>query len=87
VANLRRPVTELELSVRSRKCLQRLGVLTLGELALRSEAELIALKNFGETSLAEIKQQLARFGLSLRSVDYSRPLHRFAAPPQPSTGP
>ncbi len=64
--NLNRPVSELELSVRSRKCLQWLGVSTLGELAQRSEAELMAIKNFGQTSLLELKRQLALFGLSLR---------------------
>ena len=64
---LQRPIGDLELSVRSRKCLQRLGVITLGELAIRSEAELLAIKNFGQTSLNEIKQQLATFGVSLRA--------------------
>jgi len=62
----RRPVAELELSVRSRKCLQRLGIATVGELLQRSEAELLAIKNFGQTSLTEIKRQLATFGLTLR---------------------
>ena len=60
------PVSELELSVRSRKALQRLGVSTLGELAQRSEAELVAIKNFGQTSLSEIKRQLGVHGFSLR---------------------
>jgi len=64
--HLRRPISELELSVRSRKCLQRLGISSLGELAMRTEAELLATKNFGQTSLNEIKEQLATFGLSLR---------------------
>ncbi|MCH7595189.1 MAG: tetratricopeptide repeat protein [Planctomycetes bacterium] len=64
---LQRPIGDLELSVRSRKCLQRLGVITLGELAIRSEAELLAIKNFGQTSLNEIKQQLATFGIMLRA--------------------
>jgi DNA-directed RNA polymerase subunit alpha len=66
--NLRRSISELELSVRSRKCLQRLGITTLGELILRTEAELLATKNFGHTSLTEIKQQLGNFGLSLRAA-------------------
>ena len=60
------PVSELKLSVRARKCLQRLGVTTLGELTMRTEAELMTTKNFGQTSLSEIKQQLAKYGLSLR---------------------
>lgn len=65
--NMRRPIAELELSVRSRKALQRLGVSTLGELTQRSEAELLTIKNFGQTSLTEIKQQLAAHSLSLRN--------------------
>jgi DNA-directed RNA polymerase subunit alpha len=64
--HLSKPVSELELSVRSRKCIQRLGISTLGELAIRSEAELMSIKNFGQTSLVEIKKQLALYGLSLR---------------------
>jgi len=61
-----RPVADLELSVRSRKCLQRLGVSTIGELVVKSEAELLAIKNFGQTSLNEIKRRLADLGLTLR---------------------
>jgi len=64
--NLNKPVSELELSVRARKCLQILGVSTVGQLVMRSEPELMATKNFGQTSLAEIKRQLAQLGLSLR---------------------
>ncbi len=63
---MRKPISDLELSVRSRKCLQRLGLSTLGELAMRSESELLTTKNFGMTSLTEIKRQLAIHGLSLR---------------------
>jgi len=65
-AVMRHSVAELELSVRSRKALQRLGITTLGELTQRSEAELMTIKNFGQTSLAEIKRQLEAHGLSLR---------------------
>jgi DNA-directed RNA polymerase subunit alpha len=60
------PVGELELSVRARKALDRLGVATLGELASKTEAELLACKNFGHTSLAEVKQRLSEFGLEMR---------------------
>ncbi len=66
--DLHRSVSELELSVRSRKCLQRLGITTLEELCRRSEAELMSTKNFGQTSLVEIQGQLARCGLSLRTL-------------------
>ncbi len=64
--HLSRPVSELELSVRSRKCLQALGITTIGELMKRSETELMASKNFGQTSLAEIKHQLSALGLALQ---------------------
>lgn len=64
--HMKRPISELELSVRSRKALQRLGVFTMGELIFHSEHELMKIKNFGETSLIEINKQLALFGLSLR---------------------
>jgi len=63
------PVSELELSVRARKCLQRLGITTVGELAAKSESELLAIKNFGQTSLNEIKRRLSEMGLSLQSSE------------------
>lgn len=59
------PVTDFELSVRSRNCLQKMGIMTLGDLAKTSEAELLASKNFGETSLVEIREMMDAKGLSL----------------------
>jgi DNA-directed RNA polymerase subunit alpha len=59
------PVSDFELSVRSRNCLQKMGIATLGDLARTSEEEILASKNFGETSLVEIKEMLASKGLSL----------------------
>ncbi len=59
------PVTDFELSVRSRNCLQKMGIMTLGDLARCSEGELLSSKNFGETSLVEIKEMLASKGLRL----------------------
>jgi DNA-directed RNA polymerase subunit alpha len=66
---LNRNVADMELSVRSRKALQRLNINSLGELASRTEDELLGCKNFGQTSLNEIKQQLATFGMSLRKLE------------------
>jgi DNA-directed RNA polymerase subunit alpha len=66
---LAKTVGDLELSVRSRKALQRLNINTLGELASRTEDELLGCKNFGHTSLNEIKQQLVTFGMGLRKLD------------------
>ena len=64
-----KPVGDLELSVRSRKALQRLNINSLGELTSRTEDELLGCKNFGQTSLNEIKQQLGTFGMSLRKLE------------------
>jgi DNA-directed RNA polymerase subunit alpha len=61
------PLADLELSARSRKALERLGCATLGELAAMTEAKLLGQKNFGETSLNEIKQVLRRHGMNLAS--------------------
>lgn len=66
-AMLSRPVSDLNLSVRARKCMARLAITTLGELVQRSPDELLATKNFGVTSLNEIRQQLAELNLKLRN--------------------
>ncbi len=66
---LSKSVGDLELSVRSRKALQRLNINTVGELASRTEDELLGCKNFGQTSLNEIKQQLGTLGIGLRKLE------------------
>ncbi|MEE9296368.1 MAG: DNA-directed RNA polymerase subunit alpha C-terminal domain-containing protein [Phycisphaerae bacterium] len=65
---LNRSVAELELSVRARKCLMRLGINTIAELTQRTESELLSIKNFGMTSLAEIKRRLAELGLGFKNI-------------------
>ena len=62
-------VEDLELSVRARRCLERLGTRSIGELISKTEAELLGCKNFGVTSLNEIKERLTTFGLGLRELD------------------
>jgi DNA-directed RNA polymerase subunit alpha len=59
----------MDLSVRARRALQLLGVQSVGELAARTEAELMGVKNFGQNSLDEIKRKLIDMGLSLRELD------------------
>ncbi len=66
---LQKPISVLDLSVRARKALQMLGVQSIGELAARTEAELLGVKNFGQTSLDEIGEKLVEHGLSLRKLD------------------
>ncbi len=68
-ALLNKPVEDLQLSVRARKCLQNLNIRTIGDLTRRTDAELLGCKNFGVTSLNEIKKALGTLGLSLRSLD------------------
>ena len=75
-AVLRTPISEFELSVRSRNCLAKMNIESLGDLVRKSEAELLAYKNFGETSLQEIKDILAQKGLRLgMSADDDSPLY------------
>ncbi len=59
------PITDFELSVRSKNCLNKMKIKTLGDLIKRTESELLSYKNFGETSLAEIKDILNKKGLKL----------------------
>jgi DNA-directed RNA polymerase subunit alpha len=63
---LNKPVSELNLSVRARKCMNRLGINTLGDLIQRTADELLESKNFGMTSLSEVREKLAQYGLTLR---------------------
>jgi DNA-directed RNA polymerase subunit alpha len=69
------PVTDFELSVRSRNCLRKMNIRTLGDLTRTTEAALLASKNFGETSLAEIKEMMTsknlRLGMALEGGDRS----------------
>lgn len=66
------PVTDFELSVRSRNCLQKMGVESLGDLTRTTEQELLASKNFGETSLVEIREMLTSRGLDLGQFAHER---------------
>jgi DNA-directed RNA polymerase subunit alpha len=63
--NLMRSVDELELSVRSANCLKHANIKLIGDLVQKTEAEILATKNFGRKSLNEIKDILAEMGLSL----------------------
>ncbi|MEC9094420.1 MAG: DNA-directed RNA polymerase subunit alpha C-terminal domain-containing protein [Planctomycetota bacterium] len=62
---LKTPVTDFELSVRSRNCLENMGINALGDLTKISESELLSSKNFGETSLVEIREMLSAKGLRI----------------------
>ena len=62
---LAKPVSELELSVRASNCLETANIKTIRELVTKEEKDMLEYKNFGRTSLNEIKEQLANMGLSL----------------------
>ncbi|MBX3364849.1 MAG: tetratricopeptide repeat protein [Phycisphaeraceae bacterium] len=70
---LAKSVNDLQLSVRARKALQMLNIMTLGDLASHTEAELMGVKNFGATSLTEVRQKLTEYGLELRTLDTPAP--------------
>jgi DNA-directed RNA polymerase subunit alpha len=67
VANeaLLKPVSELELSVRSANCLQNANIKYIYELVSKTEGEMLRTKNFGRKSLNEIKEILSAMGLGL----------------------
>ncbi|MHC4237287.1 MAG: DNA-directed RNA polymerase subunit alpha C-terminal domain-containing protein, partial [Planctomycetota bacterium] len=72
------PISDFELSVRSRNCLKKMNIHTLGDLLRTSESELLSYKNFGETSLQEIKQILEmkdmRLGMALEDKNAVKPI-------------
>ncbi len=61
-----RPIEILNLPARSKNCLQREGIHTIGELIQRSEADLLDIRNFGTKSIEEIKESLATLGMALK---------------------
>ena len=58
-------VNEIELSVRAANCLNNANITTVGQLALKSEQEMLKYRNFGKKSLNEIKDKLTSLNLSL----------------------
>jgi DNA-directed RNA polymerase subunit alpha len=58
-------VNEIELSVRAANCLNNANITSVGQLAMKSEGEMLRYRNFGKKSLTEIKEKLAELGLSL----------------------
>ena len=65
-------VNEIELSVRAANCLNNANITSVGQLAMKTEAEMLKYRNFGKKSLNEIKEKLASLGLSLgMNIDQS----------------
>ena len=63
------PIEELELSVRSYNCLKRANINTIGELLLKSEEEMIKVRNLGKKSLDEVMQKLQSLGFALKKSE------------------
>jgi DNA-directed RNA polymerase subunit alpha len=58
-------VNEIELSVRAANCLNNANITTVGQLAMKTEQEMLKYRNFGKKSLNEIKEKLSGLGLAL----------------------
>ena len=67
-SDLQRPITILNLPARSQNCLQREGIHTIGELVMRSEADLLDIRNFGAKSIEDVKAELEKMDLHLRDT-------------------
>src|SRR5581483_841053 len=81
------PITDFELSVRSRNCLKRMNIKTLGDLTRVTESQLLASKNFGETSLEEIRAIMAQKGLRIGQSLEQGQQYEFRYRPQPNLTP
>lgn len=71
---LLQPVSVLEPSVRAANCLAAEGIKTIYDLVSRSEQDMLQVRNFGKTSLKEIKQKLVEQGLSFGMSDRIEPV-------------
>jgi len=72
---INKPITELELSVRSANCLEAADIKTIGDLIERGEQQMLKYKNFGKKSLSEISSILAGMGLGL-GMDIQKRLNK-----------
>ena len=62
---LNKSLAELNLSVRATNCLESEGITTVRDLVGRSEDELLTVRNFGETTLVEVRERLDTLGLRM----------------------
>jgi DNA-directed RNA polymerase subunit alpha len=65
VRKLNMPISDMELSVRASNCIESARIKTVGDLVQKTDAELLAVRSFGKTSLREVKKKLEEMGLSL----------------------
>ena len=82
------PIEALQLSVRTYNCLRRSGLMTIGQVLERTEAELLALRNFGHKSYGELRGRLIEMNYIDGDAPGIRILPDFAspsAPPEPAS--
>ena len=58
-------IVELDLSVRASNCLETAKIATVGDLIAKTEEQLLAIKNFGKTTLKEVKKKLSQLNLMI----------------------
>jgi len=83
IRKLNMPVTDLDLTVRASNCLNSAKVRTVSELVTKTEADLLAVRSFGKTSLREVKRKMEEMGLSLGM----KLPEGYQAPPPPAAAP
>jgi DNA-directed RNA polymerase subunit alpha len=76
-------VNEIELSVRAANCLNNANITTVGQLAMKTEQEMLKYRNFGKKSLNEIKEKLSGLGLTL-GMKFEQQLLEVPAAPAPA---
>jgi DNA-directed RNA polymerase subunit alpha len=64
-AKLNMPISELRLSVRASNCLEFDNIQSVRDLVQKTEDQLMEIRNFGETTLVEVRQMLSEMGLHL----------------------
>ena len=64
-SKLNMPLADLNLSVRASNCLESENIMTVRDLVIRTEDQLLEVRNFGETTLAEVQQKLRDLNLHL----------------------
>jgi DNA-directed RNA polymerase subunit alpha len=81
------PISVLNLSVRASNCLESARISSLGELAVKTEADLLRVRSFGKTSLREVRRKLAEQGLALGMTPGPNMTAPVSAPPPPELPP
>ena len=73
---LRMPVDELDIPPRAWMCFMMENIITIGDLVEQSERNLLKIKNFGRTSLNQVKKRLSEHSLKLREETIEERLKR-----------